>query len=123
MWDEDITNDDKISTEKIKLSDLKGNKGEYATKFIKEGTNMAIGKFNFKYDLKNNAPPEPPKKAPEKKTVDPPQPPPAPKVEVPPPQPKVEVPPPQPKVEVPPPAPKIEQKPIQVIPEPPKKQE
>jgi hypothetical protein len=56
LWDEDITNDDKISTEKIKLSDLKGNKGEYAIKFLKEGTNMAIGKFNFKYDLKSNAP-------------------------------------------------------------------
>jgi len=111
LWDEDITNDDKISTEKIKLSDLKGNKGEYAIKFLKEGTNMAIGKFNFKYDLKSNAPPEPPKKTAEKKTLDLPQPP-APKVEVPPPQPKVEVPPPQPKVEVPPPAPKIEQKPI-----------
>jgi hypothetical protein len=93
LWEEDVTNDELVYTEKVKLSELKGNKGELSIKMAKQGEGKATARLTFKYDLKINAPPaEPPKKLTEKKlVVEPPPPPPAPKVEVPPPEPKAEV--------------------------------
>lgn len=32
IWDEDMTNDEILYADKLKLSELKGSKGEYSTK-------------------------------------------------------------------------------------------
>jgi hypothetical protein len=82
-----VTNDELVYTEKVKLAELKGTKGELALKLMKQGESKPSARLTFKYDLKNNAPPpELPKKMSEKKPVEA-QPPP-PKVEAPP-EPKV----------------------------------
>jgi hypothetical protein len=53
----------------VKLSELKGSKGEQSYKLDKLGETKLTAKLSFKYDLKNNAPSEIPKKLTEKKSV------------------------------------------------------
>lgn len=57
----------------MKLSDLKGTKGEQSFKMAKVGENIATAKLTIKYELKINAPSEPPKKLTEKKPVEAPK--------------------------------------------------
>lgn len=70
VWDEDVTNDEMVYTEKVKLADLKGGKGDYSLNLTKDENNKLIkkGKVTFKYELVDNTPvevkkpePEPPK--------------------------------------------------------------
>ncbi len=58
MWDEDATKDEMIYTEKVKLADLKGSKGEYSLNLTKDENSKILkkGKVTFKYELVDNSP-------------------------------------------------------------------
>lgn len=65
-----MTNDELLYTEKVKLSEFKGVKGDLSFKLVKAGETAPTARLSFKYDLKINAPPpEPSKKLSEKKPV------------------------------------------------------
>jgi hypothetical protein len=60
VWDEDVTNDEIVYAEKVKLADLKGSKGDYSLNLNKDENNKLIkkGKVTFKYELVDNTPVE-----------------------------------------------------------------
>lgn len=68
-----MTNDEILYADKLKLSELKGSKGEFSTKIkMKDESKTDKAKISFRYEIKINSPPPEIKKAPEKKVEAPP---------------------------------------------------